>query len=30
MSDCSLFLGLTKEAEQPTQHINTPEWAYGC
>jgi hypothetical protein len=29
MSDCSLFLGLTKEAELPTPHNDTPERAYG-
>ena len=29
MSNCPPFLGLTKEAELPTPHNDTPERAYG-
>jgi hypothetical protein len=29
MSDCSLFLGLTKEAELPASHNDAPESPYG-
>jgi hypothetical protein len=29
MSDYSLILDLAKEAEQPSQHDNTPERPYG-
>jgi hypothetical protein len=29
MSEYTLFLGLTGQAEQPTQHNKTPERPYG-